>query len=234
MFALYFSLAPLECELVGGAQGGILQVNLLLRHLFDVEPFGGHGLELVGKSVVTRLLIVIALFQRHARLHLGKIESIGKKLSRDLREALGIRAHRTLQAEIALTRSLRGDGRQTLRLYWMQYLGSSLCALMGPLAAVGEDVEIVALRQLLGAHILVIVNGGGDALCIFERFQLLGLKCLTTHLLQDRLAPLSALANVLGVYVLNFDYLRVFSFLKGLHLFFIININDVLVLGRSR
>lgn len=83
VFALDFSLAALECEVVAGTEGRSLQVDLLVRQLFDVEPFvSGHIFKLLRKSVnvpvMTRLRIIIALFQRHARLHLRKIESVWK------------------------------------------------------------------------------------------------------------------------------------------------------------
>lgn len=92
MFALNLPLATLKCELVG-ADRGVLEVDLLVRQLLDVELLAlvsGRIFKLLSESVVAGLLVVIALFQWHARLYLGKIESVWQKLAGYLRKALWI------------------------------------------------------------------------------------------------------------------------------------------------
>ena len=153
-------------------------VDLLVRQLFDVEAFvSSHVLKFLGERLsvlITRLLIIITLFQRHTRLHLRKIESIWKQFTRDLRKTLRIRAHRTLQSKTALTWSLRGDLGQTLCLNRIQYFSSSLSALMGSLATISEYIQIVSFCKLLGSsYIFIIIYRGRHTLCIFKGFQLL-------------------------------------------------------------
>ena len=98
---------------------------------------------------------------------------------------------------------------------------------MGSLAAIRQNVEVIPFgSHVLRSHILVVVNWGRNALRIFERFQLLELKSLAGRR-QHRLASLCALADVLGFRVLDLHNLWSIWLL----LFFIFNLDDLLVLG---